>query len=132
MAFCTNCGKELSDRAVACPQCGQPQATAAAWAHQAGAAVQGAATEVNVVLQRTDGHAIASLILGIVSFVIWPIGIVTSILAVLFGSKARKTIRQDPRIGGDGLAVAGIIIGWIWIGITSAVLVFIFTLSVRG
>lgn len=27
MAFCTNCGNEISDLAVACPQCGQPTGT---------------------------------------------------------------------------------------------------------
>lgn len=27
MAFCTNCGNEISDLAVACPQCGRPTGT---------------------------------------------------------------------------------------------------------
>jgi len=30
MAFCENCGRELSDQAVACPNCGHPRAAVAA------------------------------------------------------------------------------------------------------
>src|SRR5436309_7667150 len=30
MAFCENCGRELSDQAIACPNCGHPRAPAVA------------------------------------------------------------------------------------------------------
>ena len=65
--------------------------------------------------QRTSGYAIASLILGIAGFVVFPI--VPSILAVVFGQKAREELRREPTLGGEGLATAGIVLGWVGIGI---------------
>ena len=55
--------------------------------------------------------AIASLVLSLV-FVCG----VGSILAVVFGNMARKQIRERGEQG-DGLAVAGIVIGWVGIGL---------------
>lgn len=58
-------------------------------------------------LPGTNGFAIASLVLGIVW--IWWIG---SVLALVFGYKARKQIREQGQ-SGDGMAIAGIGLGWI-------------------
>lgn len=63
----------------------------------------------------TNGMAIAALILGIL-WVYW----LGSILALVFGYIARSQIRRTGE-GGDGMALAGIILGWIGIGILSAV-----------
>lgn len=57
-----------------------------------------------------NGLAIASLVLGIVW--LWWLG---SILALVFGYIARKQIRQRGQ-SGDGLAVAGIVLGWVAVG----------------
>ncbi|MGH3427192.1 MAG: DUF4190 domain-containing protein [Pseudonocardiaceae bacterium] len=63
-------------------------------------------------MQRpTNGFAIASLVLGIVW--LWWIG---SILALIFGYVARKQIRERGE-GGNGLAIAGIVLGWVGIGV---------------
>ncbi len=70
------------------------------------------------VVHRTSGYAIASLVLGIAGVTFFPL--VPSILAVVFGGKARAEIRSGAR--GDGLATAGIVLGWIGIGL--AVLAF--------
>ena len=59
--------------------------------------------------QRTSGYAIASLVLGVAGFFGFPI--VAAILAIVFGHKARKEIRGG-MASGDGLATAGIILGW--------------------
>lgn len=59
--------------------------------------------------QRTDGGAIASLVLGILGFVIFPI--VPSVLAIWLGVSARRRIRTDPSLTGEGLATAGVILG---------------------
>jgi hypothetical protein len=59
----------------------------------------------------TNGLAIASLVLGIV----WLAGI-GSILAVVFGFVARKQIRARHQ-SGNGMALAGIILGWIGVGV---------------
>mgnify|MGYP001235207499 CR=1 FL=1 len=59
----------------------------------------------------TNGFSIASLVLGIV----WVFG-VGAILAVIFGFVARKQIRESGgRQGGNGMATAGIILGFVGI-----------------
>jgi hypothetical protein len=69
-----------------------------------------------VVGQETNGLAIASLVLGI----IWVLGI-GSILAVIFGFVARRQIRQSGgRQSGGGMALAGIILGFV--GVVSLIL----------
>jgi hypothetical protein len=64
----------------------------------------------------TSGLAIASLALGIGGLTILPL--LGSILAIVFGYMARRDIRQRPdEISGSGLAVAGIVLGWISVGL---------------
>jgi hypothetical protein len=59
----------------------------------------------------TNGFSIASLVLGIV----WVFG-VGAVLAVIFGFVARKQIRESGgRQGGSGMALAGIILGFVGI-----------------
>jgi hypothetical protein len=61
--------------------------------------------------RRTNGLAIASMVLGIV-WLYW----VGSVLALVFGYIARRQIRERGENGG-GMATAGIVLGWIWIGL---------------
>jgi hypothetical protein len=64
----------------------------------------------------TSGLAIASLLLGIGGLTILPL--LAGILAIIFGYMARKDIRLRPGlVSGDGLAVAGIVLGWISVGL---------------
>lgn len=68
----------------------------------------------------TNGFAIASLVLGIV----WVFG-VGAILAVIFGFVARKQISESGgRQGGSGMALAGIILGFV--GIAGVILWIVF------
>jgi hypothetical protein len=60
--------------------------------------------------RRTNGMAIASMVLGIVW--IWWIG---SVLALVFGYIARSQIRERGE-SGAGMAIAGIVLGWIGVG----------------
>jgi hypothetical protein len=82
---CPRCGEQVRTGAVVCRFCGFNYA--------------------DLGQRSTNGFAIASLVLGIV----WLAG-VGSILAVVFGAVAR---RQNKRTGqhGDGLALAGMILG---------------------
>jgi hypothetical protein len=64
---------------------------------------------------RTNGLAVASLVLGIL-WLSW----IGSILALIFGYLALGQIRRQNE-GGRGLAIAGIILGWV--GIATLVLV---------
>ena len=61
---------------------------------------------------RINGLAVASLVLGIL-WLMW----VGSILAVVFGYIAKGRIERSPDTeGGSGLAVAGIVLGWVGVG----------------
>ena len=62
-----------------------------------------------MVAPQTNGLAIASLVLGIV----W-MGGVGAILALVFGYISKNQIdASQGRQGGRGMAVAGIVLGWI-------------------
>ncbi|MGD0378799.1 MAG: DUF4190 domain-containing protein [Acidimicrobiales bacterium] len=64
--------------------------------------------------RRTNGMAIASMVLGILW--LWWIG---SILALVFGYVALGQIKQRNE-GGRGMAIAGVVLGWV--GIVTGVL----------
>jgi hypothetical protein len=66
---------------------------------------------------QTSGLAIASLVSGIVGWTILPF--IGSILAIILGYMARNEIRQRPgELEGEGLATAGLVLGWIAVGLT--------------
>ncbi|WP_206427345.1 DUF4190 domain-containing protein [Clostridium rectalis] len=67
--------------------------------------------------KRTDGMAIASLVCGIVGLVflfmpiVYGLGIIPAILAIVFGNISKGKIRKDPNLDGYGMAKAGFICG---------------------
>ncbi len=64
--------------------------------------------------QSTPGKATAALVLGIVSIVLCPL--ICGILAVVFGGQAKREIdASGGRLGGRGMAQAGVICGWVGI-----------------
>ena len=66
---------------------------------------------------QTSGMAIASLAMGIAGWTLFPV--LGSILAIIFGYAARREIRRQPdRLTGDGMAVAGLVLGWIMVGLS--------------
>jgi hypothetical protein len=73
--------------------------------------------------QRTNSLAVGSLICGIGQLFVWT---PASIAAVIMGHAARRQIRQNGEAG-DGMAVAGLVLGWIGIALT---LLFVFILIV--
>jgi len=62
------------------------------------------------VQARTNGMAVASLVLGIL-WIYW----IGSVLALVFGYIARNQIRERGE-NGSGLATAGIVLGWVGVG----------------
>jgi hypothetical protein len=71
------------------------------------------ATETYVVAAKNNGLAIASLVLGIL-WIYW----IGSILVLVFGYMAKNQIdRSGGTQSGRGLAVAGIVLGWVGIAI---------------
>ncbi|MHB8512313.1 MAG: DUF4190 domain-containing protein [Actinomycetota bacterium] len=70
--------------------------------------------EVYHVHRKTDGTAIASMVLGIVGVTSFPF--IPSIIAVVLGYTSRKRIREHPdTLEGSGYATSGIVLGWIGI-----------------
>lgn len=115
MAFCTNCGAQLTEGANNCTNCG--------------AAVSAPAAQVNQVVTETvpvvtaepvtpapeagKGMAIAALVCGLVGLLCT--GGMLNILALIFGIIAKKQGSKS------GMATAGIVLGAI--GIAFAVIV---------
>jgi len=63
--------------------------------------------------KKTVGVAIASLVLGISGFVI---GLLGAVPAVICGHIAKSKIKKDPEnLAGDGMALAGLLMGYIQI-----------------
>ena len=126
---CTRCGALISLGAKFCPACGkavppEPVSAMAAAPPQPAAGMAGfvpvpqqlpgpPAIAPGVPVRTTNGLAIASLVLGLV-WVFW----INSILALVFGYIAKGQIDESQgRQGGRGLAIAGIVLGWVGVGI---------------
>ena len=75
---------------------------------------------------RTSGTAIASLVFGVLSWFALPF--IGALLAIILGHMARGEIRRAPpgTIDGEGMAVAGLVLGWAHIVIIACLIVFVF------
>ena len=139
MPACLHCGREVSPRATACPQCGEPGpgATAAGAAPplpptasppppgSAPPASGGTVSSAMASVNRTDPFAIASIACAIGNFI--GAFFIGAILGIVFGKIAQKNIATNPALEGASLARAGIIIGWVGLGIVAAFLLLGFT-----
>lgn len=68
------------------------------------------------VAAPNSSMAIVSLVAGILGFTFFPF--IGSIVAVITGGMAKKEIQNSGgTLGGEGLAKAGVILGWIGIGL---------------
>lgn len=80
--------------------------------------------------------AIVSLVSGVLGFTLVPL--IGGIVALITGYMARGETRSiPPRAAGDGMATAGIIMGWVQIGllvvgVCCAVAAFVFFVVVAG
>lgn len=79
----------------------------------------------------TPGMAIASLILGLISFI--TCGIFMAVPGLILGYSGRKQIDTNPaKFGGRGIAVAGIVINWISIIFNILVFLAIILIALFG
>lgn len=115
--FCASCGASLVPGSLHCGSCGSPVNASPSQPVMGfdGQPVVGQSTQptqafssqpqMGYVAPPTSGKAIAALVLSLFGI---------SLLAVIFGHIARGEIRRSGgRLGGDGLAIAGLIIGWL-------------------
>jgi hypothetical protein len=73
---------------------------------------------------QTPNLAITSLVCGILGFCLC--GIFTSIPAIITGHMARRQIKNNPTLSGAGMALAGIILGYV----ASALFLIVVTISI--
>ena len=68
-------------------------------------------------VRRMSTLAVVSLASGLLGWTLVPV--IGSIVAVITGHMARSEIRRDPNgVEGDGFAVAGLVLGWLMIGLS--------------
>jgi hypothetical protein len=149
--FCFKCGATMPDDSTICPQCATPvqtiptpppppQASApnptatSAWLNVPAAPQnppQGQYPPQGQPYQayqppKTDGGAITSMVLGIASFVLC-LSFLAGIPAIILGHISRSKIKKsNGRLQGDGLALTGLILGYIsllFIPLTAAIVI---------
>jgi type IV pilus assembly protein PilA len=125
--FCFKCGATMPDTATACPQCGALAQNAPSPLQPAAGATApgpGLPTSPRPMMSapvtpagygqeaQTDGKATASMIFGILSITcFW---IFAGIPAVILGHMAKSNIAKSMgRLKGDGMATAGLIMGYL-------------------
>lgn len=114
--FCQGCGTELALTATFCSQCGRPKPGSAAAVREVAPQQPPVQQYQSVQAPETSGLAIGALIAAL--FI--------PILGLILGYVARNDIRStNPPKGGDGLATAAIVIGWIFTIIGGFFLIFI-------
>jgi hypothetical protein len=147
--FCFRCGASMPDDAQVCPQCATPVANAPAPtpppppSGQQPQASSSSSSWLNAPPQGqypgqgqyppaqyspgyfpppqqapTDGKATASLVFGILSLICF--GIFAGLPAIILGHLSRGEVKRSMgRLSGAGMALAGLIMGYISIGVSA-------------
>jgi len=144
--FCFRCGASMPDDSQACPQCAAPVANAPAPPPAQAPPPAASSPWLNPPTQGqypppgqyppaqypgyfpppqqppTDGKATASLVFGILAFIPCLL-LLSGIPAVILGHLSRGDIKRSMgRLGGGGMALAGLILGYISIGLSALIL----------
>ena len=107
--YCAKCGEQNTEDSSFCGNCGaaltQPTSL----------------PQRPLETMRTSGLAVASLVLGIIGFIINFLGI----LAIILGAVAISQTGKNPNLKGRGMAVAGLVLGIIVIAFWIITLILI-------
>ncbi len=115
--YCSSCGSETAPGQRFCPSCGRA----------VGAPVIGSLGSMRESAGQTSSKAVASLALGVAGFVVVPV--VCSVLAIILGSQAKREIEADKRLGGESMARAGVILGWVGLVFVGVALLVVFAIA---
>lgn len=130
---CDNCGNVNPADSPFCNRCGAPQ-TGPGPLPQAspyGTPPPPGYGAPMMAAPATNGNAIVSLVLSLSGLVC--LYLIGPILGIIFGNKARKEIAvSGGRQTGDGMAQAGVIIGWILLGLSILGIIAVLALAFLG
>jgi hypothetical protein len=80
---------------------------------------------VPLPVKPTSNTAIVSLVAGLLSWILLPV--IASVIAIIAGHMARSEIRRsNGALDGDGLALAGMVLGYVQIGLALLAIIAIF------
>lgn len=117
--FCVKCGKEVKSGTKFCTNCGaeleEKKDDKLTYSQNKAIETTSNPTPVPVSATSTgsDGKATASLVLGIVSFVVWCVTPITSIIGLILGICAKKSGKKTAGIILNSIALGFSIIGLI-------------------
>lgn len=115
--YCRHCGKQVEQPSAYCPHCGVATSESA---EPAGTPSPDSSPASPIVDQAApiSGKAVASLVLGLLSLLL-----PAAIAAVVLGHVARSQIRRSAgRLRGSGLALTGLILGYLGIALVPIVI----------
>jgi len=119
--FCPQCGMENAEEATTCSGCGSSLQMPPPDVPQ----------RVYVPAPPTSNMALVSLIMGILGWLALPI--IGSVLAVIFGHAALGEIdRSAGQLGGRGMAQAGLILGYVALGLSVLSIILLIVLPMFG
>lgn len=113
MKYCKRCGTPCEDGDAACRNCGYRfDQTSGTRDYNSNFSQQ---TDMYSNHPHTNGMAVASLVLGLIGILFLPcrgIGLITSVLAIIFGAISWRSIRASRGAEtGNGMAIAGLVLG---------------------
>ena len=138
MKLCRKCNSSNQDFDTFCNNCGSPlDSLNESDTYDIDAGVGFDSPNLNgmnpLMTVKTNGMAIASMVLGIVSIPLsccCYIGVIPGILAIVFGVLSRKEIQKS--LGnqkGDGMALAGLILGAVGLLLVIGSIIYAFSLG---
>lgn len=123
--FCARCGSKLADSAGFCPNCGLVVGTADQVQR-----VSGQQSVPGQFQPQTENSAIPTLILGILALFF---SIITGIPAIILGHMSLSKIKKSAgHLTGEGMALAGLILGYVSVALVPLLLMIAIPNLVRS